>query len=48
LKFCVAAPVIMGVLGCLFILRGANLGIPYLSPKIEATGIGVKAACCHK
>lgn len=48
MKFRVAAPFIMAVFGCLFILRGANLGIPYLSPKIEATGTGVKAACCHK
>jgi hypothetical protein len=48
MKFRVAAPLIMAVFGCLFILRGANLGIPYLSPKIEATGTDVKASCCHK
>jgi sulfite exporter TauE/SafE len=48
LKFRVAAPFIMAVFGCLFILRGANLGIPYLSPKIESTCTGVKASCCHK
>lgn len=28
-------PVFLIVLGCLFILRGLNLGIPYLSPKID-------------
>ena len=48
LKFRVAAPLIMAVFGCLFILRGANLGVPYLSPKLEATGTEVKASCCHK
>ena len=41
-------PVIMFAFGCLFMLRGLNLGIPYLSPKVEATTHGVKASCCHK
>jgi sulfite exporter TauE/SafE len=32
-----AFPYIMTVVGVLVILRGANLGIPYISPKIEQT-----------
>jgi uncharacterized protein len=30
--------------GALLILRGSNLGIPYLSPKVEKA----KMSCCHK
>ncbi len=42
-------PAIMFVFGCLFILRGMNLGIPYLSPKVEVTGgHTIKSSCCHK
>ncbi|MDR3679955.1 MAG: sulfite exporter TauE/SafE family protein [Flavipsychrobacter sp.] len=41
-------PVMMFVFGCLFMLRGMNLGIPYLSPRIEVTQHEVKASCCHK
>ena len=41
-------PVIMFSFGCLFMLRGMNLGIPYLSPKVEVTQHEVKASCCHK
>lgn len=41
-------PLTVFVFGCLFVLRGANLGIPYLSPKVSMTGGAVKAACCHK
>jgi hypothetical protein len=33
----------MGV-AVLLILRGLNLGIPYISPKME----GEKVNCCHK
>jgi sulfite exporter TauE/SafE len=28
-------PVFIVLIGCLFILRGMNLGVPYLSPKID-------------
>jgi len=28
-------PVLLTVVGCMLIVRGANLGIPYLSPKIQ-------------
>lgn len=46
-------PVIMILFGCLFVLRGANLGIPYLSPKLEmhsSAGASDMPAmqCCHK
>lgn len=41
-------PVTMFVFGSLFVLRGMNLGIPYLSPKLEVTEHVVKACCCHK
>ena len=41
-------PVLIFCMGMLFILRGMNLGIPYLSPKIEQTSNGTDASCCHK
>ena len=34
-------PVFIVILGLIFILRGLNLGIPYISPDMS------KAACCH-
>ena len=39
-------PVITMVIGVLFILRGLELGIPYLSPPAEALSIEAEA-CCH-
>ncbi|UKB83708.1 sulfite exporter TauE/SafE family protein [Chryseobacterium sp. MEBOG06] len=45
-----AVPVIMIILGGLFILRGLELGIPYVSPKAEAMTISKDpngAANCH-
>lgn len=41
-------PVLMFFFGCLFILRGMNLGIPYISPKVSMAHGAVKASCCHK
>lgn len=41
-------PVVMFMFGTLFILRGLNLGIPYLSPKVAVTAHGIKQSCCHK
>ena len=38
-------PVFIVVIGLLFILRGLNLGIPYLSPQIEKHSL--KAKCCQ-
>ncbi len=42
------APILVFAFGCLFVLRGMNLGIPYLSPKVAMVGHTVKACCCHK
>jgi sulfite exporter TauE/SafE len=41
-------PVVLFAFGSLFVLRGMNLGIPYLSPKVEVAQHGIKASCCHK
>lgn len=41
-------PITMFVIGSLFVIRGMNLGVPYLSPKLEITQHEVKASCCHK
>ena len=43
-----AVPVIMLFFGGLFILRGMNLGIPWLSPQVVVTQHTVKSSCCHK
>jgi len=42
-----AVPVFVGIMATLLILRGLNLGIPYVSPKMEATPTGMHS-CCHK
>lgn len=39
-------PVFVGVIGVLFILRGMNLGIPYISPQFSQDC--TTATCCHK
>ncbi len=41
-------PVVVFTFGCLFVLRGMNLGIPYLSPKVVVEAHGIKSCCCHK
>lgn len=41
-------PVMMFVFGALFVVRGMNLGIPYLSPKVAVEQNEIKASCCHK
>jgi sulfite exporter TauE/SafE len=41
-------PAAMLVLGGLFVIRGLNLGIPYLSPKSGITATGLKVQCCQK
>jgi hypothetical protein len=41
-------PVVMLFFGSLFVLRGMNLGIPYISPKVMVEQNEVKAQCCHK
>lgn len=42
-------PVSAGVVAVLLIVRGLALGIPYLSPPVQATQLegGEPAACCH-
>lgn len=44
LKFQKAVPIIMLVFGAVFVLRGMNLNIPYLSPAISDS----KVECCSK
>ena len=41
-------PVVVFSFGCLFVLRGMNLGIPYLSPRVAVVGHEIKSCCCHK
>lgn len=38
-------PYVAIFIGCIFIIRGMNLGIPYLSPKISNSGEMVKECC---
>ena len=40
-------PVVMFCMGALFMIRGMNLGIPYLSPAID-TQTKTISGCCHK
>lgn len=41
-------PLFIAAMGVLLILRGMNLGIPYVSPRIEITSDGSVHSCCHK
>ncbi|WP_212000995.1 sulfite exporter TauE/SafE family protein [Chitinophaga sp. HK235] len=41
-------PVVVGVMGILLILRGLNLGIPYISPVMSSHSEKVVERCCHK
>lgn len=41
-----AMPVVVMVMGLMLILRGLNLGIPYISPEITHTEQGTEASCC--
>lgn len=43
-----AIPVFVGIMALLLILRGMNLGIPYVSPSIETTANTTHLQCCHK
>jgi sulfite exporter TauE/SafE len=40
-------PVVVFAFGCLFVLRGLNLGIPYLSPEVVMEKQEIHS-CCHK
>ncbi|GAA4466437.1 sulfite exporter TauE/SafE family protein [Nemorincola caseinilytica] len=42
------APVVVLFFGCVFVLRGLNLGIPYLSPKLGTVKGELVHSCCHK
>jgi uncharacterized protein len=42
-----AVPVLAIILGVIFILRGMNLGIPYLSPKLSANNEISSVRRCH-
>lgn len=42
-----AIPVFMVILAFLFILRGMNLGIPYVSPQLKQTEINDDSVICH-
>ena len=42
-----AVPYFVGAMAVLLILRGLNLGIPYISPEMKATPSGTQS-CCHK
>jgi sulfite exporter TauE/SafE len=42
-----AIPLFIILLGILFILRGLNLGIPYISPKLNQDGEKTNMECCH-
>ncbi len=42
-----SVPLVVFLMGLLLILRGMNLGIPYLSPELSRTGRVVNS-CCHK
>lgn len=46
LKWTKAAPVMVGLLAALLILRGMSLGIPYVSPNLSGGKAGT--ACCHE
>lgn len=46
-KLTVVIPAFIIILGILFILRGMNLGIPYISPKLEKEGGKSTMECCH-
>ncbi len=41
-------PVMVFAFGCLFILRGMNLGVPYLSPKVVVEQHAIHSCCTHK
>lgn len=42
-----SVPVFVSIMALLLILRGLNLGIPYISPKIGGKTV-VEKTCCHK
>lgn len=47
IRFNKILPYFIILLGIIFILRGMNLGIPYLSPKVDKTSDKPVMECCH-
>jgi uncharacterized protein len=49
-KLSKAVPFLVTLVGCLIIMRGLNLNIPYLSPKasVKTQTEEVKMECCHR
>ena len=41
-------PLVVFTFGCLFVLRGMNLGIPFLSPKVIVAQHEIRSCCSHK
>lgn len=41
-------PVFVGIMAVLLILRGMNLGIPYISPSLETSSGSCHHSCCSK
>ena len=41
-------PVVIFCFGCVLLVRGLNLGIPWLSPEVKMEQQTVKASCCHQ
>ncbi len=46
-KMTKAIPYVMVLFGLLFILRGLNLDIPYISPALSEDGTEIKSCCKH-
>ncbi len=46
-RLSIIIPVFIVLLGILFILRGLNLGIPYISPKLSQENGEATTECCH-
>jgi len=42
-----AIPYAIGIVAVLLILRGLNLGIPFISPILPDTVISEGGSCCH-
>lgn len=43
-----AVPLFVAMMAVLLILRGLNLGIPYVSPSLQSTEAGCEHQCCSK
>lgn len=41
-------PVLVGIIALLFVLRGLELGIPYISPEVQMEQDHVESSCCKR